>query len=136
LELRKTLLATTGSLDEVSARRGETATARISTQGGVIKRRHAEGRKAPSDLIRAKIIYCPKSNGGAHFSVGSFCFCGTLNHSAGDNGVPECLKTSCGGLQIWSRLAWAARRRTARKRPPSNPMIAKMVRPFRLISGR
>jgi len=41
----------------------------------------------PADLIRAEIIYCPKPNGGALFSVGSICFCGSLNHKNGDNGI-------------------------------------------------
>jgi N,N-dimethylformamidase len=46
----------------------------------------------PEDLIRAEIVYCPKPNGGAIFSVGSICFCGSLNHNAGDNGVSRMLE--------------------------------------------
>jgi len=46
----------------------------------------------PADLIRAEIIYCSKSNGGALFSVGSICFCGSLNHNGGDNGVSRMLE--------------------------------------------
>jgi len=46
----------------------------------------------PEDLIRAEIVYCPKPNGGAIFSVGSICFCGSLNHNAGDNGVSKMLE--------------------------------------------
>ncbi len=45
----------------------------------------------PADLIRAEIVYCPKPKGGALFSVGSICFCGSLNHNGGDNGVSRML---------------------------------------------
>ncbi len=46
----------------------------------------------PADLIRAEIIFCPKPNGGALFSVGSISFCGSLNHNGGDNGVSRMLE--------------------------------------------
>lgn len=48
---------------------------------------HTETGEDPADLIRAEIIYCAKPKGGALFSVGSICFCGSLNHNNGDNGV-------------------------------------------------
>lgn len=48
---------------------------------------NTETGEDPADLIRAEIIYCQKPNGGALFSVGSICFCGSLNHNGGDNGV-------------------------------------------------
>jgi N,N-dimethylformamidase len=53
---------------------------------------HTETGEDPSDLVRAEIIYCPKPNGGALFSVGSICFCGSLNHNDGDNGVSRMLE--------------------------------------------
>ncbi len=46
----------------------------------------------PADLIRAEIVYCPKKDGGALFSVGSISFCGSLNHNGGDNGVSRMLE--------------------------------------------
>jgi N,N-dimethylformamidase len=53
---------------------------------------HTETGEDPADLIRAEIVYCPKPNGGALFSVGSICFCGSLNHNGGDNGVSRMLE--------------------------------------------
>lgn len=41
----------------------------------------------PADLTRSEIIWCPKPGGGALFSVGSICFCGSLNHQGGANGI-------------------------------------------------
>lgn len=46
----------------------------------------------PDDLIRAEIVYCEKPQGGAIFSVGSICFCGSLNHKDGDNGISRILE--------------------------------------------
>jgi N,N-dimethylformamidase len=53
---------------------------------------NTETGENPEDLVRAEIVYCPKPNGGAIFSVGSICFCGSLNHNAGDNGVSKMLE--------------------------------------------
>ena len=53
---------------------------------------NTETGEHPEDLVRAEIVYCPKPNGGAIFSVGSICFCGSLNHNAGDNGVSKMLE--------------------------------------------
>ena len=53
---------------------------------------HTETGEDPTDLIRAEIIYCPKPKGGALFSVGSICFCGSLNHNGGENGVSRMLE--------------------------------------------
>jgi N,N-dimethylformamidase len=46
----------------------------------------------PADLVRAEIVYCELPNGGAIFSVGSICFCGSLNHNMGENGVSKMLE--------------------------------------------
>jgi len=46
----------------------------------------------PADLVRAEIVYCEFPNGGAIFSVGSICFCGSLNHNMGENGVSKMLE--------------------------------------------
>jgi N,N-dimethylformamidase len=53
---------------------------------------HTETGEDPADLIRAEVVYCPKPNGGALFAVGSICFCGSLNHNGGDNGVSKMLE--------------------------------------------
>ncbi len=53
---------------------------------------HTVTGEDPADLIRAEVVYCPKPNGGALFSVGSICFCGSLNHNDGDNGVSRMLE--------------------------------------------
>jgi len=46
----------------------------------------------PADLIRAEIVYCKLPNGGEIFSVGSICFCGSLNYNNGNNGVSKMLR--------------------------------------------
>lgn len=48
---------------------------------------HTVTGEDPDDLIRAEIIYANLPNGGAIFSVGSICFCGSLLHNDGVNGV-------------------------------------------------
>jgi len=46
----------------------------------------------PADLIRAEIVYGKLPNGGEIFSVGSICFCGSLNYNNGNNGVSKMLR--------------------------------------------
>ena len=46
----------------------------------------------PEDLIRAEIVYTELRGGGAIFSVGSICFCGSLNYNGGKNGISQMLE--------------------------------------------
>jgi len=46
----------------------------------------------PADLIRAEIVYGKLPGGGEIFSVGSICFCGSLNYNNGNNGVSKMLR--------------------------------------------
>ena len=46
----------------------------------------------PNDLIRAEIVYAKLPKGGEIFSVGSICFCGSLNHNNGKNGISQMLE--------------------------------------------
>ena len=44
-------------------------------------------------LVRAEIVYCKlPMKGGEIFSVGSICFCGSLNHNNGMNGISKMIE--------------------------------------------
>lgn len=58
----------------------------------MLSRWHTVTGEEAGSLVRAEIVYCDKPGGGKIFAVGSICFCGSLNHNGGENGVSKMLE--------------------------------------------
>lgn len=54
--------------------------------------------------VRADIVYCPASNGGATWSVSSIAYCGSLSHNGYDNNIS---RLTANVLSTFAKDEWA-----------------------------